>query len=109
MPPEARADDDARGAFYPQPTPRRFYVHDDLTEEVHRRAGSKSEAAQLAQELLELLGADRERVVVLTLDEQLDRVVRQGPFEPFDIAVGVGRAGERVAEQLHARTGWFPR
>jgi hypothetical protein len=100
---------DASGALYLQPTPRRLYVHDDLTDEVRRRAGVHSRAAAVARELLDLLRGDRDRVVVLTLDDQLDRVVRQGPFAPFDLAIGVGRAGERVAEQLHIRTGWFPR
>jgi hypothetical protein len=28
---------------------------------------------------------------------------------PFALAIGIGRAGECVAEQLHARTGWFPK
>ena len=109
MAPESDRDDGARGARYAQPTPRWFYVHDDLTDEVHRRAGPGSPAAQLAQELLGLLRADRSRVTVLTLDDQLERVARQGPFTPFDVAIGIGRAGERVAGQLHARTGWFPR
>ncbi len=100
---------DASGACYAQPTPRRLYVHDDLTDEVNRRAGPDSLAAKLAQELLALLRADGERVTVLTLDAQLDCVAGQGPFPPFDVTIGIGRAGERVAEQLHARTGWFPR
>jgi hypothetical protein len=30
-------------------------------------------------------------------------------YAPFALAIGIGRAGERVAQQLHARTGWFPR
>jgi hypothetical protein len=100
---------DASGARYAQPTPRWLYVHDDLTDEVNRRAGPCSPAAALARELLGLLRADRGRVTVLDLADQLERVARQGPWPPFDLALGIGLAGERVAEQLHARTGWFPR
>jgi hypothetical protein len=90
------------------PTPRRFYVHDDLTEEVRARHGAGSEAAALADELLGLVRRDAGRVVVLTLEEQLQALAARGPFVPFALAIGIGRAGERVARQLHARTGWFP-
>jgi hypothetical protein len=48
-------------------------------------------------------------VIVLTLGEQVDRVIAQGSHPPFDLALGIGRAGERVARALHAPTGWFPR
>ena len=34
---------------------------------------------------------------------------RDGKYAPFALAIGIGRAGERVAQQLHARTGWFPK
>jgi hypothetical protein len=47
-------------------------------------------------------------VVVLSLTEQLDAVVRAGGHPPFAVAIGIGPAGERVAVALHARTGWFP-
>jgi hypothetical protein len=107
-PTAADSSGDPGGARYDQPTPRWFYVHDDLTDEVARRAGPDSPAAALARELLDLLRSDRDRVIVLTLDDQLDRVVRQGPFPPFDVAIGLGNAGERIAAQVHARTGWFP-
>ena len=103
------ADCDERCGGYAQPTPRRLYVHDDLTDEVARRAGPDSPAAALTRELLGLLQADRERIAVLTLGDQLERVARQGPFPPFDTTIGIGLAGARVATQLHARTGWFPR
>ncbi|HEU4437742.1 MAG TPA: hypothetical protein VFT36_00740 [Methylomirabilota bacterium] len=93
---------------YSQPTPRRFYIHDDLTDEVARDLGPASAAAAAARELIGLLAHDRERVCVLTLAEQVEAVVAQGPHEPFEIALGIGAAGERVARALHARTGWFP-
>ena len=67
------------GATYAQPTPRRLYVHDDLTDEVARREGAGSPAATLARDLLSLLARDAERVRILTLGEQVerDREVRQ--------------------------------
>ena len=97
------------GAAYEQPTPRMLYVHDDLSDEIDRRLGPASEAAALARRLIEVVAHGEERVRVLTLAEQVDRVVAQGPHAPFDVAVGIGRAGQRVARALHARTGWFPR
>jgi len=99
----------ADGAAYAQPTPRRLYVHDDLTAEVARERGPGSPAAALATALLALLARDRERVRVLTLHEQVERVAAQGPHAPFDAAIGIGAAGERAARTLHARTGSFPR
>jgi len=97
------------GAAYAQPTPRRLYVHDDLTDEVARREGVGSPAAALARDLLALLARDAERVRILTLGEQVERVVAQGGHAPFALALGIGAAGQRVAETLHARAGWFPR
>ncbi len=94
---------------YTQPTPRLLYVHDDLSDEVTKRLGPDSPAGALTRSLFELLATDRERVVVLTMDEQLERVVAQGRHAPFGLALGIGRAGERVALALHTRTGWFPR
>jgi hypothetical protein len=99
----------ADGAGYAQPTPRRLYIHDDLSTDVARERGVGSPAAALAAELLALLARDRERVRVLTLHEQVERVAAQGPHAPFDTAIGIGAAGARVARTLHARTGWFPR
>jgi hypothetical protein len=99
----------AKRAAYAQPTPRLLYVHDDLTDEVARGAGADSAAAALARELLALIARDAARVRVLTLGEQLERVVAQGPHAPFALALAIGAAGERVAQALHARAGWFPR
>ena len=97
------------GGAYAQPTPRLLYVHDDLTDEVDRRQGAGSAAAALARELLAVIARDTARVRVLTLDEQVARVVAQGPQAPFALALAIGSAGERVAQALHARAGWFPR
>jgi hypothetical protein len=97
------------GAAYPQPTPRRLYVHDDLTDEIARAEGAGSPAAALARDLLALLARDPERVRILMLGEQVEGLVAQGGHPPFALALGIGAAGQRVAEALHARAGWFPR
>lgn len=92
----------------PTPTPTHFYVHDDLTEDVRQRHGTDSPAFALARELLALVRRDAGRVTVLTLNEQIEALVAQMAPAPFALAVGIGRAGDRVARQVHARTGWFP-
>jgi hypothetical protein len=99
----------ADDAAYAQPTPRLLYVHDDLTDEVARHEGAGSPAAALTRDLFVLLARDPERVRILTLGEQLERVVAQGNHALFALALGIGAAGQRVAEALHARAGWFPR
>jgi hypothetical protein len=99
----------ADDAAYAQPTPRLLYVHDDLTDEVARHEGAGSPAAALARDLLALVARDPERVRILTLREQVERVVAQGDHAPFALALGIGGAGQRVAAALHARAGWFPR
>jgi hypothetical protein len=88
------------------PTPRVLYVHDDLTDDVRERHGARSAALAAVQALFALIGRDP-RVRILTLEEQLGPVTR-GRHAPFAVAVGIGGAGERVARQVHARTGWFP-
>ncbi|HYB70591.1 MAG TPA: hypothetical protein VEH80_07975 [Candidatus Bathyarchaeia archaeon] len=95
-------------AAYAQPTPRLLYVHDDLTGELGGREAADPTAARLARELLAAVATEPERVRVLTLDEQLDRVIAQGDHPPFAVAIGIDAAGRRVAQALHARTGWFP-
>ena len=37
------------------------------------------------------------------------KLLADGTHAPFSLAVGIGRAGERVAQQLQACTGWFPK
>jgi hypothetical protein len=83
-------------------------VHDDLTDIVREEHGTGSEAFALVRNLFDVMRRDAERVTVLTLDEQLERLVARGPHAPFALTVGIGGAGERVARQVHARTGWFP-
>jgi hypothetical protein len=89
------------------PTPKILYIHDDLSAEIAARWGVDSEAAQAARALLALVGRDESRTRILTLEEQLAALAR-GRHAPFEVAVGIGSAGERVARQTHARTGWFP-
>jgi len=86
------------------PVPRTLYIYDDLSEEL-RAHGAR--AQQLGAALFERLRADA-RIVVLTLDAQLDALIARGAHVPFAAAVGIGRAGARVAAQVHGRTGWFP-
>jgi hypothetical protein len=93
---------------YAAPTPHVFYIHDDLSEEVWRRHGAGSLAFRLTQELFTAVRREPQKVVVLTLEEQVTRLLAQGEHAPFAMTVGIGRAGERVASLLHARTGWFP-
>jgi len=90
------------------PTPGRLYVHDDLTQEVRERHGTGSPESALAQSLLALVGRDTARVTVLTVREQIAALVAGGAHTPFALAIGIGRAGERVARQVHTETGWFP-
>jgi hypothetical protein len=93
---------------YAQPTPRLLYVHDDLSSDVIRRFGADSAAADLLHALFALLSRSGDRVVILTVAEQINLVISRGPHAPFDLALGISRAGERVAQALHLQTGWFP-
>jgi hypothetical protein len=94
---------------YAAPTPKRFYIHDDLSGYVYQRQGEASPAWQHTRELFALVRRDPNRVVVLTLESQITGLLAQGTYSPFALTIGIGRAGERVAQQVHARTGWFPR
>ncbi|MBM3223586.1 MAG: hypothetical protein FJZ47_07280 [Candidatus Tectomicrobia bacterium] len=90
------------------PIPQIFYIHDDLSDAVRQEHGVHSLAFQLTQELLRLVRRDPHRVVVLALEDQLNRLIAQDEHAPFPLAIGIGDAGARVARQLHERTGWFP-
>jgi hypothetical protein len=87
------------------PTPRSLYVHDDLTDDVGRRWGADSEACRQVRGLMTLVARDAARVRILTLAEQIGALAATGPHAPFDVAIGIGGAGERIARQVHARTG----
>ncbi len=89
------------------PTPRRFYIHDDLIEDVRERHGGDSPAFALAQELMAMVRHD-DRVRVVTLQEQIAALIARGPHSSFALTIGIGLAGERVARQVHAQAGWFP-
>jgi hypothetical protein len=94
---------------YAAPTPKVLYIHDDLSDYVARRQGQASPACQLTRELFALVCREPKHVVLLTLESQMALLLAHGQYAPFALAIGIGRAGERVAQQVHARTGWFPR
>ena len=94
---------------YAAPTPKVLYIHDDLSDYVSRLYGQASPAWDLTREFFGLVCRDPRRVVLLTLESQIAALLAHGKYAPFALAIGIGRAGERVAQQLHARTGWFPK
>ena len=47
---------------YAAPTPKVFYIHDDLSEYVRRRQGEASLAWRLTQELFALVRRDQRRL-----------------------------------------------
>ena len=87
--------------------PRVLYIHDDLERGIYRTHGEHSEAGRLTRALFALMRREA-NVVILRLDDQCTRLVARQQHAPFDLAIGIGRAGARVARQLHIRTGWFP-
>ena len=65
------------------PSPRRLYIHDDISEygwEVH---GRTLEARAMAAELLKLLRNMQPRVVVLDLEQQLAQLLAGGRHQRF--------------------------
>jgi hypothetical protein len=87
------------------PIPHRLYIHDDLTDLV--RATGQSSAVALADSLFAAIRRES-HTIVLTEAEQIAGLLARGDHPPFARAIGIGRAGERVAHVVHARTGWFP-
>lgn len=98
----------ANASAYAAPTPRVFYIHDDLSAYVRRTHGADSAAWRLTRELFRTVSRDAPRVMVLQVEDQMARLIAQGDHPPFAVTLGIGRAGVRVARQLHTRTGWFP-
>jgi len=96
-----------RRADVPTPTPRRLYIHDDLSEEL-RRHGEGAPAWPLWRALCALLVREPERVVVLTPESQIAALIAGREHASFETTVAIGAAGAHVAAQVHERTGWFP-
>ncbi len=90
------------------PDPLRLFVHDDLTDEVRELHGEGSEELGLTRRLFDLIRLEAPRVTVLTVGEQIARLIERDTHDPFALALGIGAAGERVARQVHDKTGWFP-
>jgi hypothetical protein len=89
------------------PTPRSLYVHDDLSD-LLGACGESSPARRLGHALLARLRAEPSRIIVLTEAAQVEALIARGAHVPFEVAVGIGAAGVRVAAHVHERTGWFP-
>src|SRR2546426_12615042 len=89
------------------PTPRRLYVHDDLSEELARH-GEDAPIRQLGRVLFTLLAREPDRVVVLTPAAQIAALIEQGGHRPFGAVVAIGPAGAAVAARGQGRTGWAP-
>ena len=46
---------------------------------------------------------------MITAAQQIERLVSLNTHPPFELTLGIGTAGERVAGEVNERTGWFPR
>lgn len=65
-------------------------------------------ALTLTQQLFHLLCQASDHVVILHLQDQIEALLAKASHSPFAVTLGIGQAGERVAQQLHARSNWFP-
>src|SRR5438477_268111 len=90
-----------RRADVPTPTPRRLYIHDDLSEEL-RRHGEGAPAWLLWRALLTLLVREPERAVVLTPESQIAALIAGREHAPFGTTVAIGAAGAPAARLLRA-------
>lgn len=92
------------------PTPSLLYVHENLLPHVRQRFGIDSAEYQLATDFIAHIAAER-NVRMGTLEEELGALYLQfyPPPAPFDLTLGFGRKGERLARMLNQRWGCFPR
>ena len=93
---------------YAAPTPKIWYIHDDVSDFVARQYGKESSAGQLTRDLFAIVCREPKQVAVLTLESQIASLLARVKKDPFPLTIGIGRAGERVAQQLHERIGCFP-
>src|SRR2546421_5468075 len=77
-----------RRADVPTPTPRRLYIHDDLSEEL-RRHGEGTPAWPLWRALLTRLGREPGRVGVLTPESQIPPLIAGREHAPVGATVAI--------------------
>ncbi len=70
------------------PAPLKLFVHDDLTDEVRKLHGEGSEHLGLTRRLFDLIRLEAPRVTVLTVDEQIARLIERDSHDPFALALG---------------------
>ena len=88
------------------PTPLTLYLYNDLPF-VAPPAARRAAWQALIDELLTLLRA-QPHVRFLEVAPLVDALAAQPARGPYALTLAIGGAGRRVAELLHARTGWFP-
>ncbi|MFA7682496.1 MAG: hypothetical protein WCX61_05725 [Candidatus Peribacteraceae bacterium] len=89
------------------PSPQLLYVHENLLAHVRERFSIHSTEYQLANAFIAHVAAEP-NVQMGTLEEELAALIAQGTPEPFDVTLGFGRKGERIAQLLHEQWGSFP-
>ena len=88
------------------PAALQIYIYNDLP---YSRA-ARPHDGRFLDLLAELAAALRSEPYVhfIEMAEQLDALAGLPVAAPFTRALAIGNAGRRVADELHARTGWFP-
>lgn len=93
-------------AMTPPPTPTSVYLYNDLPYVAPPIAGGERWRSLIA-ELLALLHA-QPHVRFLEVEPLVRALAGQQTRGPYACTLAIGGAGGRVADLLHARTGWFP-